>query len=146
MRTDRNTGIPDDRGGHPSAIPAEYDRPPAPLPEGPLSLIGYTFAVLVTKDGGVAGGAAAECTYTYIVKALNDSTTLKKNTAGDDATEMTPEVPRLHYTEYWYAGETRAAPAVATSRYGLAAYDNGGDLRLLKCYGEIAKDTSCPDD
>lgn len=35
MTTDRNTGIPDYRGGRPSAISAEYDRPPAPLPAAP---------------------------------------------------------------------------------------------------------------
>ena len=56
---------------------------------------------------------------------------------------MTPETPRLHYTEYWYAGETRTAPAAATSRYGMAAYDSDGDLHLLACFGEIGKDDAC---
>lgn len=104
---------------------------------------GAGFDVLVTKDAGDAGSDSAECTYTYTVKALDDSTTLRKNTAGDLATGMTPERPRYHYVEYWYAGETRTAPAVATSRYGLAAYDADGDLHLLVAYGEIDKDTAC---
>ncbi len=109
---------------------------PGPLPETP-------FAVLVTQDGGVAGSKTAECTYTYTVKALDDATTLRKNNAGDLATGMTPERPRYHYVEYWYAGETRTAPATATSRYGEACYDSNGDLHLLVAYGEIDKDTAC---
>ena len=92
---------------------------------------GVTFAVLLTKYDGVSGGAAAECTWRYTVLALDDSTTL--------ATAVTPETPRLHYVAYWYAGETRDAPAAATSRYGLACYDNTGALHLLAAFGEIGK-------
>ena len=127
----------------PSAIEPSYDRPPAIMPEAPVPLQNRPFAVLVTKDGGVAGSESTECTYTYTVKALDDATTLRKNAAGDNATGMTPEVPLLHYVAYWYAGETRTAPAVATSRYALACYDNDGDLHLLICYGEIGKDDAC---
>ena len=104
---------------------------------------GKAFAVMVTKDGGVAGGETAECTWTYTVKALDDTAVLPKNSDGDDAEGMTLETPRYHFCAYWYAGETRTAPAVATSRYGLACYDNGGDLHLLVCYGEIQKDDPC---
>jgi hypothetical protein len=90
--------------------------------------------VKVTKDGGVSGDAATECTWTYTVKDLAG------NTLG---TTMTPQVPRLHFTAYWYAGETRTLPNVATSIYGLAAMD-GGTTLLLQCFGEIGKDDACP--
>jgi len=112
-----------------------------------------SFPVIVEKYGGNAGGAAQECSYTYTAKAMDGSTVLVKNTNGDLATEMTPEVPRLHFVEYYYAGETRAAPASATSTLGLACRltttnkplngDAPGDLKLLICYGEIAKEASC---
>jgi len=113
------------------------------------------FFVLVTKDAGDSGGAAAECTWTYTVKELDDSTVLEKNVAGDAATGMTPQVPRLHYVAYWYAGETRTdvSPLVATSRLALACRlstadkpvtgDLGGDLRLLICFGEMPKSSGC---
>ena len=103
----------------------------APLAPG---LGARAFAVLVEKDGGVVGGAAAECTWTYTVKALTGET------LGE---ALLPQVPRLHYVGYWYAGETRTTPAETTSVYGLAAYDNG-TLVLLQAFGELAKDTVCP--
>jgi len=93
------------------------------------------FVVSIEMDGGVAGGAAAECNYTYTVKDLTATSTL--------GTEITPETPRQHYMEYWYAGETRTAPAVATSNFGLACIDASGQLTLLVAYGEILKDTVC---
>ena len=122
----------------------------------PHTVPANVFPVIVTKDAGVSGGAAAECTWTYTVKALDDSATLKKNAAGDSATGMTPQVPRLHYVAYWYAGETRTdvSPNVATSRLALACRlntankpvsgDLGGDLRLLICFGEMPKSDVCP--
>lgn len=94
------------------------------------------FPVLLTQDGGAAGGAAAECTYTYTVLLLDDATELD--------TGVTPQRPRLHFIAYWYAGETRTLPNVATSRYGLAAHDADGTLLLLDAFGEIAKTTVCP--
>ena len=93
------------------------------------------FPVMLSQDGGVSGGAAAECTWTYEVRMLDDATVL-----GED---ITPEKPRYHFTEYYYAGETRAAPATATSELGLACYDNSGNLKLLIAYGEIAKEDTC---
>ena len=105
---------------------------------------GGAFPVMVTKDGGVVGSDSTECTWTYTVKELDDTTILRKNTTGDAATAITPETPRLHYCAYWYAGETRTAPAAATSRYGLACRAANGDLTLLVCYGEIATDDVCP--
>jgi len=105
---------------------------------------GGAFPVMVTKDGGVVGSDSTECTWTYTVKELDDTTILRKNTAGGAATAITPQTPRLHYCAYWYAGETRTAPAAATSRYGLACRAANGDLTLLVCYGEIATDDVCP--
>ncbi|MBE3133087.1 MAG: hypothetical protein IMZ55_06415 [Acidobacteria bacterium] len=92
------------------------------------------FTVKVEKDGGVAGDDATECSYTYTVKDLSGNTL---------DTTVTPETPRLHYTAYWYAGETRTLPNVATSVYGLACWD-GATLVLLQCFGEVAKDDACP--
>lgn len=92
------------------------------------------FVVKVTKDGsGVSGSASADCTYTYTVKDLAGVTL---------GAALTPQTPRLHYVAYWYAGETRTAPAVATSIYGLACWD-ADTLVLLHCFGEIAKDDPC---
>ena len=112
-------------GGEPDNLPARL----APGGEGAGT---RTFAVMVTKDGGVSGGAAAECTYTYTVKNLAEDVTL--------GTLVTPQVPRLHFCAYWFAGETRTAPAVATSRRGLAYYDENGTLILQHVPGEIGKE------
>jgi len=92
------------------------------------------FAVMLTKDGGLSGGEAQECGYTYTVKDLTETVTFD--------TAVTPQVPRLHFIEYWYAGETRDAPASTTSRCGLACYFSG-TLILLVAYGEVAKDSPC---
>jgi len=108
-----------------------------------VSTVGAVIGALVTVDGGAAGGEDSECTWTYTVKTLDDSRVLKKNVAGDAATGMTPERPRYHFTEYWYAGETRTAPAVATSRYATILYLADGTLILLDCLGEIAVDFDC---
>ncbi len=116
-------------------IGEEYNRPiPQEFPDSGSSQ-GMIYAALVTKDGGASGGAAAECTYTYTVKALDDATILD--------TLVTPQVPRLHYIEYWYAGEARTTPAATTSRYALITYDSGGNLVLLQCFGELPKDDIC---
>jgi len=90
--------------------------------------------VLVTKDGGAAGSDSTECSYTYTVKALDDSTVL--------AEAQLPQVPRYHYVEYWYAGEDRGGDLGETSRLALAAEYNGA-ITLLICFGEIAKDDAC---
>ena len=107
------------------------DNLPVRLP-GSEAATNAPFGVLLTQDGGDTGADDEECTYTYEVRALDDYTVLD--------TDVTPETPRLHFCAYWYAGETRTAPAVATSRYGLACLDSTGTLRLLVAYGEIAKD------
>jgi len=114
------------------------------------------FMVLVAKDAGVSGGAAAECTWTYTVYDLN-GLPLMKNLTGDAATGMTPQQPRNHYVGYYHAGQVHAskdAPYnIATSSLALAcrltqnamplATDLMGDLRLLICYGEIIKEGTC---
>jgi len=97
---------------------------------------GATFPVLVTKDGGVSGGAAAECTWTYEVRALDDTTVL--------AEDVTPEQARLHYVGYIYAGEDQGDSLGVTSRYAIAAYDATNTLRLLYVPGEIADYNVCP--
>ena len=94
---------------------------------------GVPFVVTVVKDGGSAGSDEEECSYTYTVTDMDGS---------ELGTGITPQKPRYHYVAYWYAGETRTAPATATSTYGLACYD-GTTLVLLVAYGEIAKDDAC---
>ena len=86
------------------------------------------FLCLVTKDGGAAGDAGTTCSWTYTVKALDDSTVL--------ASGVTPEANRWPNCAYVYAGQGSA------SRYALAAYD-GATLKLLVCYGEVQSTTVC---
>jgi len=84
------------------------------------------FLVTVTEDGGVSGGAAANCTWTYTVKDVGAGTTI--------GTTMSPERARFANTTY-----TKAAAGT----YGLAGYD-GSTLKLLVCYDEIQGTTICP--
>jgi len=98
-----------------------------------LAMVGDAFVVALTMDGGVAGSAVAQCTYTYEVADLAG------NVLGAG---VTPQVPRLVNVEYWYAGEDRGGSLGNTSTYGLAAY-HGATLLLLVAYGEIAKNAIC---
>ena len=92
----------------------------------PGAMADNLIVVKVAKDGGVSGGAAANCTWTYTVTDL----------AGNElGTGLTPEVPRLTNVEYEYADEN--------SDYGLAAWD-GTTLVLLVAFGECPKETACP--
>jgi len=117
----------------------DYRERPEQAPPGPGESPGSdVFLCRVVKDGGVAGDAAADCTWTYEVTDLAGNT-LKKDDAGNDAAAMTPVAPRQRFCEYWYAGEDRAP---ATSAYALAAYD-GADLVLLTCFSEIPKEDTC---
>lgn len=107
-----------------------------------------TRLALVTKDGGVAGDASTNCTWTYTVKDLDDTTILKKYVGSNffDATGMTPEHGRFKMTNYRYAGETYAYPyaggtsSETTSRFALVGYDKDGGLRLLQAFGEFPYD------
>ena len=83
------------------------------------------FAVKVTKDGGVAGDDATDCTWTYTVKDLFG------NTLG---TAVAPERARYSHVAYTYA---------PNDSYGLACYD-GETLKLLVCFGEIETSGPCP--
>jgi len=96
-------------------------------PESPINTGGGLQLVLVTKDGGVAGDADNNCTYTYTVEYLDDSTTI--------ATTQTPETPRYAKTAYYYAGEN------SSSRYALW---HSAEAKLLICFGEIAQTSVCP--
>ena len=119
-----------------------YDEEPEQAPPGPgQSPGGAVFLCLVQKDGGDPGGEAQECTWTYKVKDLAGNT-LKKDDADNDAEEMTPLIPRLHYCEYWHADADREGGLGRTTVYALAAYD-GLDLVLIQCFGEIAKRDDC---
>lgn len=105
---------------------------------GPVQGVGL---YQVSRDGGVAGDKTTDCTWTYTVMNLV-GTTVKKDSAGNDAVLMTPATSRLHFVAYWYAGQNRGAPLGLTSNYALAAYD-GSDLILLTCFGEIGKEEIC---
>ena len=91
------------------------------------------FLVLVTKDGG-ADLDGSLCDYTYTAKGLDDSTGL--------GTGLTPAAERMKNIKYWYAGEDRGGGLGTTSRYALAAYHDGA-LKLLVCFGEVAKTGDC---
>ena len=121
----------------PPRVTPPYAQAARGLPEagGSLAGGGGVFPVMLTKYDGNPGGAAQECSYRYTVKDITETDTL--------ATAVTPETPRLHYCAYWYAGETRDAPAVATSRRGLAYYDEDGTLILSRADGEIGKNNVC---
>ena len=86
------------------------------------------FLVTVAKDGGVAGGAAAQCSWTYAVTNLA-STLL--------AAGVTPEQARTDIGAYYYGGEG------GRSAYGLAAWV-GATLKLLTVFGEVPKTDVCP--
>jgi hypothetical protein len=126
----------------PDPVGAAYARPVQGLPPVPPANPAKLFVVLVTKDGGASGGQAAECTWTYTVEDLDDTTVLLKNSAGDDAVLLTPENVRWHYTAYWYAGQTRTTPNTATSRYGFGWRAANGDLKFWLA-GEVAQEGPC---
>jgi len=87
----------------------------------PPDSLGDLFAVLVTKDGGVAGDAATDCTFTYTVKDLFGA---------ELATALSPLRPRFANTEY-------VEPSADSP--GIAWYDPQGDLRLLEAVEEVPK-------
>ncbi|MBN2585013.1 MAG: hypothetical protein JXL80_18270 [Planctomycetes bacterium] len=77
------------------------------------------FPVLVTKDGGSAGDADTDCSFTYTVKDL----------AGFELeTALAPECGRLPKTEY--SEPSADSPAVAYR-------DSAGDLHLYHVAGEL---------
>ena len=83
------------------------------------SLTGGMFAVKVYKDGGVAGSASTNCTWTYTVKDFAGTNTL--------ATTKTPLRPR--YTSCQY-------DLPADGSYGLAFYDSSNTLQLYEAVQE----------
>ena len=87
----------------------------------PPDTLGSLFAVLVTKDGGVAGDAATDCTFTYTVKDL---------LGAELATALSPLRPRFAHTEYVEPGADSP---------GIAWYDADGDLQLLEAVEEVPK-------
>ncbi|HUU90110.1 MAG TPA: hypothetical protein VM238_02750 [Phycisphaerae bacterium] len=87
----------------------------------PPDSLGSLFAVLVTKDGGVAGDAATDCTFTYTVKDL---------LGAELATALSPLRPRFAHTEYVEPGADSP---------GTAWYDAQGDLQLLEAVEEVPK-------
>ncbi len=58
----------------------------ARIPKAPLGL----FVVTVLEDGGAAGDASTQCSFTYTVKDILGNT-MQKNATGTAATGMTPE-------------------------------------------------------
>jgi hypothetical protein len=84
--------------------------------------------VKVAKDGGVSGGAAATCTWTYTVKTLKDVTL---------ETTISPQKARWPNTAYLEAA------AGGRSEYALAQYVSG-TLILMCVEGEIQDTNVCP--
>jgi hypothetical protein len=85
------------------------------------------FVVKVEKDGGVAGDDETDCSFTYTVKDIYGATL---------DTEVSPEQSRYPETAYLEAG------ADDQSAYGIAGYDEDGNLLLLSI-DEIADSSEC---
>jgi hypothetical protein len=96
-------------------------RPPLPGSGGGLRL------VKVSKDGGVAGTDATNCTWTYTVKTLGGTTM---------ETTISPEQARYPNTTYLQAGTG------GRSEYAIAQYVSG-TLKLIWVPGEIADTSTC---
>lgn len=86
-----------------------------------VSLSGMVLPVLVTVDGGSAGGPTADCSFTYTVKDLKGNQL---------AAELTPQVPRLTNVEYLPPAENSP---------GLAYLDAAGAVKLYHVAGEVPK-------
>lgn len=85
------------------------------------------FVVKVASDGGDAGGVGTDCSLTYTVTDLSGRVL---------GTGVSPEQSRYPETTYLPAG------ADGRSFYGIAGYDENGNLLLLKI-DEIADATTC---
>ena len=85
--------------------------------------------VKVSNDGGAAGDASTDCTFTYSLYTLDGTTEL--------ATSVTPEVARLSATTYL------AAATGGRSGYALAACDEDGNWLLLCLPGERPDNSAC---
>ncbi len=84
--------------------------------------------VKVSKDGGVSGGAAANCTWTYTVTTIAGATL---------DTTVSPEQARYSNTTYLEAA------AGGRSEYALAQWVDG-NWKLIWVPGEIANAGACP--
>jgi hypothetical protein len=81
------------------------------------------FPVLVAKDGGGAGDASTDCSFTYTVKDL----------AGFELeTALSPECGRLPKTEYAEPGADSAAVAYRDASGGLHLYHVAGEVPVTK--------------
>ena len=70
---------------------------------------------------GSAGDASTTCDFLYSVYAMDQTTLLAKNSAGDDATGIKPKKERLVHTKYTTPSGKNLA---------LHFYDDDGDLHL----------------
>ncbi|MBN2581475.1 MAG: hypothetical protein JXL80_00295 [Planctomycetes bacterium] len=81
------------------------------------------FPVTVTKDGGEAGDAGTDCSFTYTVKDL----------AGFELeTALSPECGRLPKTEYAEVSAESAAVAYRDASGGLHLYHVAGEVPVTK--------------
>ena len=81
------------------------------IPKFGTSSTGGVFPVKVTMDGGEGGSASADCSYTYSVDDENGNKI---------AEDMTPQTPRLLYTQY-----------TAGDGWGWGCYDKDDNFILL---------------
>lgn len=119
---------------------------PRPLERPPVAAVEIGRVVLkyVTQAGGAAGGGGVDCTWTYTVKELNDSTTARLNSDGDPATAMTPEYARIAGLPYDYAGQSLGgSPETFLSRLALCERSPDGVLHLLLPLGERPNLSDC---
>jgi len=76
-----------------------------------LPIVESAIPVKVTMDGGVGGSASTDCSYTYSVDDENGNKI---------AEDMTPQTPRLLYTQY-----------TAGDGWGWGCYDKDDNFILL---------------
>lgn len=127
---------------HLDPIGEDYNRPVGDEPPlAPGDPFIRPFMVQCVEDGGDDGGGdpPVDCTWTYTLYTMDLEDILKKNAAGDDATEMSPERPRLDGFEYQHVGVGGGGDL----HPGLAYYDADGNLHLIECLTERARYSDC---
>ena len=108
---------------------------------------GFKQAAVIMQSGS-SGDQASECSWTYNVYTDETTTIPMQTMVGGNIVDATgsnaikPENPRLHFVSYFYAGQTRTAPAETTSTQAIAWNDPTGVLHIIvPC--EIEDDGPC---
>jgi hypothetical protein len=105
----------------------------SPATDAPAQL----FPVFVTVDGGVAGGATTDCSWTYKVFSFFDGKPLQQMVSGQlkDVDKRSPAVPRFPKVTY------AKPPALSL---GIAYRDQEGTIKLYHVAAEFPEINNCP--